>query len=77
MLYKVWRKNDRFTLGDIYRAFDDGCEKCIMEYQNGRQQIVGYTGLVVPFSELEPFVIAIKKNGFDYNALRNRQEDAG
>lgn len=74
MLYKVWRRNDVFELGAIYRKFDDGMEKCIMETVNGRQKIIGYSGIVIPTEAIAPYLIAIKKNGFDYNALAERQK---
>jgi hypothetical protein len=76
MLYKVWRKNDGgFKLGDIYRKFDDGFEKVVMEWENGRGSIVGYTGLVIPLETLMPYVIRIQKGGVDERALRERQKD--
>lgn len=74
MLYKVWRKNSVFEIGAIYRQFDDGLEKCLMETVNGRQRIVGYSGIVIPYETIAPYVIAIKKNGFDYRALAERQK---
>jgi len=76
MLYKVWIKNPYFELGAVYRKFDDGFEKCVMEDVGGRQQVVGYEGLVVPGSMIAPYVIAIRKNGIDHRALANRQKQA-
>ena len=76
MLYKVWRKNPYFPMGTIYRKFDDGVEKCVMREKNGRQEIVGYVGMVIPFDEIEPFVIRIQKTGIDRRALLSRQANA-
>ena len=61
----------------MYRKFDDGCERCLTKNVNGREELVGYTGLVIPWRDLEPFVIAIQKGGLDTRALVNKQKDAG
>lgn len=75
MLYKVWRSSGgTFKMGDIYRLLDDGFEKCITRDSGGRTEVVGYSGLVLPYDTLAPYVIAIHKNGFDYRALAERQK---
>ena len=77
MLYKVWRNNPYFPRNAVYRLFDDGFERCIMKDSNGRQEVVGYTGLVVPYASLAPFAIRIQKAKLDTRALEARQADAG
>jgi len=77
MLYKIWRKNPYFKMGDVYRLLDDGCEKCIMRDENGRQKLMGYSGFVIPFKEIAPFAIRIQHGGLDMRALLARQQDAG
>ena len=76
-LYKVWRKNPYFPMNAVYRKFDDGFERCIMRDDNGRQEVIGYTGLVISYESLSPFVIGIQKTGIDTDALLARQADAG
>jgi len=61
-------------MGDIYRLLDDGFEKCITRYEKGRVEIVGYTGIVLPYDALAPYVIALHKNGLDYRAFAERQK---
>ena len=77
MLYKIWRKNPYFPLNAVYRLFDDGFERCIMRDSNGRQEVVGYTGLVVPYEALASYAIRIQKAKLDTRALEARQADAG
>lgn len=73
-LFIVWRSNPFFRRNTIYRKFDHGCEKVV--FNEARSAIVGYEGLIVPFSELEPFVIAVQPHKkVDERALRARQAD--
>jgi hypothetical protein len=75
MLYKVWRNSGGvFKMGEVYRLLDDGFEKCITRTVNGRMEITGYTGLILPYDAVAPYVIAMHKNGFDYRALAERQK---
>jgi hypothetical protein len=47
-----------------------------MKYEDGRQSIVGYEGIVVPYDSIAPYVIAIMNNGLDSRAFANRQKQA-
>jgi hypothetical protein len=65
-LYIVHRRNGgRFPIGSYWRLFDDGFERCKIKQENGRVTIVGYEGIIIPESELKPFVVRVQKKGLD------------
>lgn len=76
-LFTVWIKNDIAPLGTYYRLSDDGFEKCNVRTKNGRIEVAGYSGIILPHDLLEPYVIGVMRNGVDVRALMNRQAGYG
>ena len=61
----------------IVRKFDDGYEKCVMEMEGGRNTIQSYTGIVLPHSILDPYVLPIGvKERYDVEGIESRRRSA-
>lgn len=75
-LFVIWRRNPlRIPHGTFYRLFDDGFERCVMKYENGRHKIMRYEGIVVPEELLRPYLMRVQKRGVDEQALEHRRSD--
>jgi len=69
-VYIVHKKNPFVKQGKFVRWFQEGYEECVVESPKGKLKIIGYTGLVIAHSDLDPFITAIKRRGLDRGAAR-------
>lgn len=64
-LYVVVRRNKYFRPGTFLELFEDGFQKVRFKTEGHRLHILGHEGIVLPESELRPFVMKVLKRGLD------------
>lgn len=67
-LYVITKQNglgNGFRPGTWVECFDDGCQRCKVETVDNRLRVVGHEGLIMPLSELRPFMMRPLKRGLD------------
>jgi len=70
-LYMVTKKNPYWPTNTFVRRFDDGYERCVVDSDRGRLEILGYTGVVLPPSTgVGQFLTKIQKQGLDMGSAR-------
>jgi hypothetical protein len=70
-LYFVCKPNPwRYPIGMWFRRFADGYERCIVESPDGRLNVIGYEGIVIPHSAIGPYLQKVRKWGVDSGAFR-------
>ena len=64
-LHIVSRNNGPWRPGTWFECFDDGCMRVEIETVNNRVKGVKETGIILPWSEIEPWVATCMKKGLN------------
>jgi len=71
-LYTVIKPNRFHPVGTFLEQVEGGLQKVRTRQENGRLVLGGYTGLVLPFKMLRPFILRIQKRGLDSEQKQHR-----
>ena len=69
-LYVVTRRNPYWPTGTWVERHDQGVQKVRTRTKDGRLEVVGHVGILIPFSEIASFVFRVQKFGLDKPELR-------
>ena len=69
-LYAVVRRNPYWRTGSWVERHDQGVQKVRIKTVNGRLEVIGHEGILLPFSAVEEYIFRVQKFGLDKPELR-------
>ncbi len=65
MAFHIVIRGNRWKPGTIFEEFDDGVQECQMEQEGSRLGVRKHVGFIMPYSEIEPYVMRMNRRGLD------------